>query len=218
MTSGGIVAVGDSIINADKSWGYWLALATGWELRRLSVGGATSRHALAQLEAVEGRYALGLVTVGTNDVLFDWEPGQFEANLKTILAALTGACDRVLVQTVPLALSRFPGGGSVIRRRVEAANAILADVAAAQCVMVVDGSDLRGHKLMSVDRVHPSLLGQTTLADKAAEVLGLPVVPSSLHDGTHRFDPVSHVRGTVMLTVRAIVKRVIRYQPPAIRY
>lgn len=214
MTSGGIVAVGDSIINADKSWGHWLALATGMDLTRFSVGGSTSTQALGQLASVDQHYRLAVVTIGTNDVLFDWEPARFEANVTSILDALTATADRVLVQTVPVSLSRFPGSGRSIQRRVEAANAILARVAGRIArVAVVDGSDLSGSSLMSVDRVHPSVLGQLVLADRAARALGLPVVPSALHDGTQAFDAVAHVRETAARTVRAIVKRVIRYQP-----
>lgn len=214
MTSGGIVAVGDSIINADKSWGYWLAQATGMELTRYSVGGSTSTQALPQLDAVDRHYRLAVVTIGTNDVLFDWEPARFEANVTRIFDALTATADRVLVQTVPVSLSRFPGSGRTIQRRVEAANAILVSVAGHVArVSVVDGSDLRGHRLMSVDRVHPSVLGQLVLADRAARALDLTVVPSNLHDGTQPFNLAAHIRGTVDRTLRAVVKRVIRYQP-----
>lgn len=214
MTSGGIVAIGDSIINADKSWGYWLAQATGMELVRHSVGGSTSTQALPQLDAVAQHYRLAVVTIGTNDILFDWEPAGFEANVTRILEALTVTADRVLIQTVPVSLARFPGSGRAVQRRVVSANSVIEAVAGRfDRVDVVDGSDLRGHRLMSVDRVHPSLLGQITLADRAAAVLGLPVVPSTLHDGTQPFSRVAHVRGTVDRSLRAIVKRVIRYQP-----
>ncbi|MGN6200488.1 SGNH/GDSL hydrolase family protein [Humibacter sp.] len=215
---GRIIALGDSIINADESWGHWLSLATGWELTRRSVGGATSRHVLDQLDVLNGRYDLGLLTVGTNDVLFDWHPEQFAGNLSRIIGALDDVCDRVIVQTLPLGLAHFPLSGSGVRRRVEHANRLIRDAGSGHGAIVVDGSALHGRRLLSVDRVHPTVEGQLVLADAAAQQLGIGTRPSALDCGFRSFSPTRYAGETTVRTVRALVKRVIRYQPPEVRY
>ncbi|HEX4432895.1 MAG TPA: GDSL-type esterase/lipase family protein [Frankiaceae bacterium] len=183
MTEGGggagLVCVGDSIITADRSWGYWLARGGGWPLVRHSARGARSWQVLDQLPHLRGhRYAVGALTVGANDVLFDWDAARYEANLLAILEAMSSACDKVLISSFPQAFRRFPGSSPERRRRVMAADQIIAGAVAAVDVVMVDGSDLAG-PLLCPDRVHPSVRGHLLLADRAAAALGLAVVPSA---------------------------------------
>lgn len=202
----GIVCVGDSLINADKSWGYWLAQVTGEPLERVSVGGAKSADVLDQLPKLDGRrFEIACLTVGTNDVLFEWQPNVFEENLKAIVTALHEHAEQVVAQTLSLGLAYFPGSGFEIRRRVAVANEILR----ASDALVVTGSDLRGRRTMSPDRIHPSVAGQISLADRAAELLGISPLPSSLHDGSREFRELDYLRMGASQIPRRIMKRAL---------
>lgn len=201
-----LIAVGDSLINADRSWAYWLARTVDETLERVSIGGATSSSVIDQLPALAGRrFGVACLTVGTNDVLFDWSPGVFEDNLKTIVAGLHECADRVVTQTIPLSLGYFPGSGLEIRRRVTVANEILRS----SDTLVVQGSDLRGSRTLSPDRVHPSVVGQLVLADRAADLLGITPPPSSLHDGSREFRPFDYLGMGASQIPKRLVKRAL---------
>ncbi len=74
----GIVAVGDSIVAAEESWATWLSRAMGQPLRNLAVGGSLSDDVVGQVVALaEGEYAVACLSVGTNDILFDWDAERF---------------------------------------------------------------------------------------------------------------------------------------------
>ncbi len=114
----GLVCVGDSIVLADRSWASRLAQAGGWPLGRLAERGARSWQVVNQLPELRAhRYAVGALTVGANDVLFDWDEQRLEANVSEILEAMNAACDRVLVQTLPRSFRRFPRS-SPLRREI----------------------------------------------------------------------------------------------------
>ena len=49
-----LVAVGDSIVHAEDSWGAWLAPGDGQPLRRVSANGARSDDVLGQLPGLAG--------------------------------------------------------------------------------------------------------------------------------------------------------------------
>jgi hypothetical protein len=205
-----IVALGDSIISADESWAHWLSLATRQPLTRLSCGGAQSPDVLAQLPGlVAPRYGLVLLTVGTNDVLFDWDPDRFAEDLGVIVGTAQQVADRVVTQTIPLGLRHFPGDGFALRRRIEQANASIEGSGA----LVVAGTDLRAPRTLMSDRIHPTTQGQLVLADRAAELLGIEPRPSSFHDGSRDFSRGAYLRDTWELTAKGIAKRALRREP-----
>lgn len=200
----GIVALGDSIIDADDSWAHWLSLATGQPLTRLSVGGSCSPDVLQQLPGLAGhRYDIACLTVGTNDVIRAWDADRFAADLAVIVGTAAEHADRVVIQTIPLGVRHFPGESPMIRRRVERANAIIRATGA----LVVVGEDLRAPETLCSDRIHPTTLGQLVLADRAAELLGVDGRPSSFHDGARDFSRRAYLRDTWELTAKGIVKR-----------
>lgn len=201
----GILGAGDSIINADRSWAYWLAQATGEPLERVSVGGQTSTEALPQLDRIAGRYGLACLTIGTNDALRDWSPDRFEQNVKTLIAGLREHAEQVAVQTVPESLAYFPGVGREIRRRVVVANEILR----AADAVIVEGADLRGRATMSPDRIHPNVAGQVLMADRAAEALDIEPRPSSLFDGAPDFRPLDYPVMVAKRLPKRLVKRAL---------
>ena len=153
----GIVAIGDSLINADRSWAYWLGLALGQPLHRVSVDGSLSRDVVDQLPPLAGqRYAVACLSVGGNDVMFGWDADEFADNLATIVAAATASAERVVVQTISLGLASFPGSAAAFRRDARQANSIIRECGA----LVLAGDDLRGPRHLGADRIHPTLAGQ----------------------------------------------------------
>ena len=209
-----LVSVGDSIVHEEDSWAAWLARAMGTELRRASANGARTDDVLEQVLSLAGdRYAVACLSVGTNDVLFDWDAGGYAERLGRIVAALSQAADQVLAATVSLSLAGFPGGGSATRHRVEEANAALR----ASGATVISGEDLRGPRLLQADRIHPTPEGQLVLADRAAAALGVPTVPSSLAEPSGGVDRWNYHRVAAGQAPRHAVKRALRrpaYEDP----
>ncbi|MDQ4051633.1 MAG: SGNH/GDSL hydrolase family protein [Actinomycetota bacterium] len=202
----GIVAVGDSLVNAELSWAHWLGRAMDQPLDRVSADGARSAGVREQVRLLEGhQYDVACLTVGTNDILFDWDPGEFADNLAAIVDAAKGSAERVVVPTISLGLASFPGSGAVFRRRVRQANAVLDESGA----LVFAGDDLRGPRLMGPDRIHPTLVGQLVLADRAAELLGVAPSPSSLVARDRAPGWSSYYRVTAGQVPRRIVKRAL---------
>jgi hypothetical protein len=209
-----VVALGDSLVDAERSWAYWLSRAMGRPLRRVSAGGSLSCDVLRQLPLLRGRqYAVACLTVGTNDILFDWDPDAFAVNLATIVRETAAVADRVVVPTISLGLAWFPGSGSRIRRRVVQANALIAGLDA----VVITGSDLRGPRTLSPDRIHPTVTGQLLLADRAAERLGVTPLPSTLDEGRRTTGWPDYYRVGAGQLPRRVVKRALGrafYRPP----
>jgi lysophospholipase L1-like esterase len=173
----GVVAIGDSLVATDESWAHWLSRVMGLPLRNLAVGGSQSKDVVGQLPRLgDEKYAVACLTVGTNDILFDWDAERFADNLATIVAAARASAELVVTPTISLALAGFPGSGAAFRRGARQANAILEGSGA----LVFSGSDLRGPRTMSPDRIHPTVTGQLILADRAAEALGVTPLPSTL--------------------------------------
>jgi lysophospholipase L1-like esterase len=174
-----IVAIGDSIVAADESWAHWLSRSLERPLRNFAVGGSRSDDVVGQLSRL-GReeYAVACLSVGTNDILFDWDAERFADNVATIVATVETDGARVVAPTIPLTLAGFPGTGTEFRRRAGQANAVLERSGA----LVFSGGDLHGPRTMSPERIHPTPAGQLVLADRAAEVLGVVPVPSTLTD------------------------------------
>ena len=202
-----LVAVGDSIVHAEDSWGAWLARAMGQPLRRVSANGARSDDVLGQLPGLAGeRYAVACLSVGTNDVLFAWDAEAFAARLGRIVALAGASAERVVVPTITLSLARFPGGGAEFRHRVEEANTALAACGA----LVIAGDDLSGARLLQPDRVHPTERGQLLLADRAATALGVTPSPSSLADAPVGSGRWVYHREAAGQAPRRAIKRILR--------
>lgn len=202
----GIVAVGDSLVNADLSWAHWLGRAMEGPLDRVSVDGARSAGVREQVRLLSGRqYAVACLTVGTNDILFDWHVETFADNVAAVVGAVGESAERVVVPTISLALASFPGSGAAFRRRARQANEVLSESGA----LVVVGDDLRGPRLMGPDRIHPTLVGQLVLADRAAELLGVAPSPSSLAARDRAPGWSSYYRVTAGQVPRRMVKRAL---------
>jgi lysophospholipase L1-like esterase len=202
----GIVAVGDSLVNAELSWADWLSRAMDQPLDRVSVDGARSAGVREQVRLLKGhQYDVACLTGGTNDILFDWDPGAFADNLAVIVGAAAESAERVVIPTISLGLASFPGSGAQLRRRVREANAVLVESGA----LVFAGDDLRGPRLMGPDRIHPTLVGQLVLADRAAQLLGVAPLPSSLAARERAPRWSAYYRVTAGQVPRRIVKRAL---------
>lgn len=191
MTSGGIVAVGDSITNAcsadlvvdgvpARSWVEWVAAAAGEPLTVHARPGAASAAVKALLPDSAERYSLGLVYVGVNNIISWrwWRRDDLEADLRDIIKRVPA--DRVAVMQYPDTLGRagtlFPYG-PFLRRRVRAAQAIAARVASETGATLIQPPSLTGDR-MWVDGVHPTSTGHLAMGQAALAALGLPTADS----------------------------------------
>jgi lysophospholipase L1-like esterase len=180
----GVLAFGDSITNgggelqwgvALQSWALWTARGSGLDFTSYAVDGARAADvAGAQLEAArtrsatpDGRYELGALYIGVNDVrAVDWDPEAFAADLATVLAYLAERCGRIVVLTIPLDLGR-PRAGA----KVKDADAIIERAAARAGATVVDLRGFRGRGVLMADHVHPTALGQVAIAERVLDTL-----------------------------------------------
>lgn len=216
MTEGrGLVALGDSITNGGgnmafgvypRSWAHWLALALELPYTGLASDGAVAATVVAeQLPALRGRYDVGALYVGVNDVRsVDWDEPAYARDLAAAAGALAGCCERVVVLTVPLDVGR-PRAGAKVR----GCNATIRRVAAETGAVVAPLDDLRGHRLVLPDAVHPTALGQLELADRAARALAAPRLPSALVERDRGlWAELRWRRAYARMAVRDLVRRV----------
>jgi lysophospholipase L1-like esterase len=175
----GLVALGDSITNgggelqwgvALQSWALWTARGLGLPYTPFAEDGARAADVgarqLPALERLDGRYDLGCLYVGVNDVrALDWDAERFAVDHATALAALASRCDRVLAVTMPLDLGR-PRAGHVVE-----GNAIVAEQARAAGALILDLRDFGARNLVMADHVHPTAFGQIAMAERALAVL-----------------------------------------------
>jgi lysophospholipase L1-like esterase len=189
----GLVALGDSITNGEGapmlgvrpwSWAQWLATALDLPYEGLAANGATAPDVLArQVPRLDGPYAVGCLWVGVNDVRhLDFDGAAYARDLEAIAAAVAGACERVVMPTIPLDLGRPRAGAA----KVGAANATIRARAEAVGAAVVDLDGLRGWRLVLPDAVHLTAAGQLEVADRAAAALGAAARPSALADRDER--------------------------------
>jgi len=188
----GVLALGDSITNgggelqwgvALQSWALWLARGLGLPYSPHAADGARVGDVLAaQVPAVgDGRYDLGCVYIGVNDVrALDWEREGFERGHDEVLGFLAERCDRLLTATVPLDLGR-PRAGA----KVHEVNAAIEASARRNGALVLDLRDFGGRNLLMADHVHPTAFGQIAIAERALDLLAadgmeVRVRPSSL--------------------------------------
>jgi lysophospholipase L1-like esterase len=182
----GVVALGDSITVGEGSmtlgitplsWAQWLARALDLPFTSYAFDGATAADVLRhQLPRVRAEYDVAALYVGVNDVRnprFD-EQG-YERALEAIAAGLAARADRLLMLTVPHDLGRPPAAPKPVR-----ASAAVWRVAERHGAVVADLSGFGGWTMVLPDVVHPTPLGQLDIADRAARVLGAPLLPSTL--------------------------------------
>ena len=192
----GVLAFGDSITNgggelqwgvALQSWALWTARGLGLPYTGCARDGATAHDVVARQIPVfvstaadpEGRYDVGLLYVGVNDVRgLAWDPAAYERDLREAAAFLRGRCARVLACTLPLDLGRPPARAE----RIASANAAIERL---DGVLACDLRDFGARNRVMVDAVHPTAFGQIAIAERALAVLaadGLAtrVLPSTL--------------------------------------
>jgi lysophospholipase L1-like esterase len=218
----GVLAFGDSITNgggelqwgvALQSWALWTARCLALPYSGYAVDGARVHDLVTeQLPAFtmrtggDGRYDVGCVYIGVNDVrAVDWDPDAFAADHTRALTALTLCCDRVLALTAPLRLGRPPADA-----KVPSLNAIITRNAAAHGALIVDLSDFGARNHVMVDYVHPTAFGQIEIAERALAVLaadGLParISPASLI--SYRTTRWQRLRGDLTYVYRDLKQR-----------
>jgi hypothetical protein len=128
----------------------------------------------------DGRYDLGCIYIGVNDVRStEWDPETFERDYRTALATLGRRSERVLTATAPLDLGRPRAG-----RKVRDLNAIIEHVAHEHGALVTDLSDFGGRNLVMTDHVHPTAFGQIAIAERALRTLAGAGLPTKVHPST----------------------------------
>jgi hypothetical protein len=121
---------------------------------------------LARTATPDGRYDLGCLYVGVNDVRRPgWDPSAFAADHAFALDALAERCDRLLVVTLPEDLGRPRARG------VADANAVILAAARRRGALVLDLRAFGARNLVMVDHVHPTAFGQVWIAERALDVL-----------------------------------------------
>lgn len=123
------------------------------------------------------RYHLGLVYVGVNNIISWrwWRRDDLEADLRNIVRRVGDRSERVAVMQYPDTLGRagtlFPCG-PFLRRRLRAAQAILARVAEDAGATLIQPPPLE-HDQIWVDGVHPTSTGHLAMGRAALAALGL---------------------------------------------
>ncbi|MGC9220272.1 MAG: GDSL-type esterase/lipase family protein [Solirubrobacteraceae bacterium] len=180
----GVVTFGDSITNgggelqwgiALQSWALWTARALGMPYSPYAQDGATVEDVLgrqipawSRLSASpDATYQLGCLYIGTNDLR---TPGlnmaRFQRQFAAALTFLETRCETLLVATVPLDMGR-PNRP----RAIVALNEVISRTAADHGALVMDLSMFGGRRVMMADHVHPTALGQVTIAELAVSIL-----------------------------------------------
>ncbi len=182
----GLVALGDSITVGEGSmalgvtplsWAQWLAKALDLPFTSYAVNGAVTADVLnLQLPRVRPRHDVAALYAGVNDVRSPhFDAAAYERDLDAIAAGLAGRADRLLMLTLPEDLGR-PSSAP----KPSIANAAVRRVAARRGAVLADLSDFGGWTLVLPDIVHPTAIGQLEIADRAAQALGAPLLPSTL--------------------------------------
>jgi len=207
----GVLAFGDSITNgggelqwgvALQSWALWVARGLGLPYTSFATDGARVGDVVgaqipAFVERSDGRYDLGCLYIGVNDVrALDWDARAFEAGFRQALELLRSRCDRVLTVTAPLDLGRPRAGAKVGE---------LNEVVRRGGALVLDLSDFGARNLVMADHVHPTAFGQIAIAEKALDVLAadgmvVRVRPSSLI--SYETTPWKRLRGDATYAYR----------------
>lgn len=217
----GVVAIGDSIMNGatfrhfvtPQSWAQWLAESGGWAFTKYAQGGKTSSEVIAELLPLVGRtgYDVAAVTVGANDLLYDWDIEKFRANLNVIFDRLAVVADRIVISNMPSVFAGLPGMDRNVARRVPQANDVITERAQAWGAYVVDVTDFHGPCWLEPDRIHPTSLGLLEMGVRAGLVLGLPRTAAT-PETTRRYRAAYRVR-VVKEIARLCAKRALGRAP-----
>ncbi len=214
----GLVALGDSITVGEGSmtlgvtplsWAQWLARALDLPYTSYACNGALTQDVLrGQLTSVRADYDLATLYTGVNDVRReDWDPDAYERDLDAVAARLTGRAERLLMLTLPLDLGRPTSAP-----KPATANEVVRRVAQRRHAVVADLGDFGSWSTVLPDAVHPTALGQIEIADRAAQALGAPVLPSTLvpayHGSRVRYAP-SHARALARDLARRGIERIV---------
>jgi len=158
-----------------QSWALWVARSLGLPYSGYAMDGAEVLDVLgeqipaflARAASPDGRYDVGCLYIGTNDVRrVEWDAAAFERDFRQALAFVAERCERTLTLTVPLDLGR-PRAGA----KVEDLNLAVERVAAEAGTLVVDLRGFRGRNLLMADHVHPTAFGQIAIAERALSAL-----------------------------------------------
>ncbi len=186
-----MLAFGDSITNgggelqwgvALQSWALWVARGLGIPFTNYAVDGARAADVssvqiprfLAHVARTDGRYDLGCLYVGVNDVrALDWDASAFAADFRLALEFLAARCDRVLTITAPLDLGRPPAW-----EKVHDLNTRIRDAAGELGALVLELEQFNARNLLMPDHVHPTAFGQIAIAERALAVLARDGVPT----------------------------------------
>jgi len=214
----GVLAFGDSITNgggelqwgvALQSWAMWTARALGVPYNPYAADGATAADVIERQlplfdRAVADRYShytLGCLYIGSNDVrLPGFEITRFEERHDQALGFLAERCDRLLTLTIPLDMGR-PRNPTLI----EQANLAIERSAAEHRALVLDLRRFGGRQVMMADHVHPTALGQVTIAELALYALEADGLPSRVQVSeliSYETTPWGSVRGDVTYAYR----------------
>ncbi len=178
MSGRGLVALGDSITRGSgdsmlglrmQSWALWLAEALELPYTCLARDGARSGDGVAeQLPRLRGPYELGCIYLGVNDVRTPgFDLGAFRANIERVADATAEQCGRMLLLGLPAEIGRPPAPVGAIA----AANAVIAEVAAAHDALLLSLQTLRGSQLVQPDAVHLTARGEAHIALLACRLL-----------------------------------------------
>lgn len=182
MTSG-VLAVGDSITYSCEfpsgnlpmiSWGEWVARALGEPLDVQATSGATTPQIRdLHLPAVTGPYRLGVVYVGTNDILVGPPMDEFASAFESIAARLAETCETVVAVTLPSWVGRMPTvmPYGLRGRRVRLVRDAVREISERHGFIVVPAPDLKGPAVLAVDRIHPTAGGHILFGDTVARAL-----------------------------------------------
>lgn len=225
MTSGGIVAIGDSITNAcskdlntegvpSRSWAEWVSLALDEPLTVHAQSGASSAEILALLPAKIPPARLGLVFVGVNNIISwrKWRTNDLANDMTAIISRLAGS-ERIAVMLPPRTLGRtwapFPYG-PFRGWRIEHARQVIRQVAESCGAVVVESPPLTGGRIW-IDAVHPTSTGHLAMADATMAALSEPTrastlayVPTALRPDFAKFRAKAAVKFALTQPVRGL--------------
>lgn len=186
-----LVAIGDSFVEGRgddlprggyRGWvnrfGQQLGLRPA-AIRNLGTHGATTREVLdRQLPPALGdRASLYAVVCGVNDLVSDFDRGEFESNVRTLFTSLRATGSPVLTANYPDIPARLPvpnGFRGLLRERFVFANATLAAVAAETGTLLLDlaGDPVWAQSdVWTSDGLHPSSHGHSIFATTAANAV-----------------------------------------------
>ncbi len=163
-----IVALGDSITAAQRSWAHRLARTMGQPLVNHASDGAVVADVLRrQLPRLHERATLGCLYVGVNDARGPrFDADAYERDLAAAAGGLRAHCAQLLMCTMPLDLGR-----PTAAPKPSIANAAIRRVAGATEAVLCALDDLAGPVLLQPDAVHPTDAGQAEIAERAARAL-----------------------------------------------